>query len=139
MFKLIFNILVIVAIVFALYKYFHLDENQAFQHFFKNKDFKGAEEVVKDVVSNKIKEEAKKYVYENNSYFVSKTNNLCVALQKNVETIKIGSNPIECVAKEHTFTARIKTLTQSYYCADISGFYSTSLNESGYKEGVSCK
>jgi hypothetical protein len=138
--KLIFYILVILAIGISLYRYFKLDQNHLFQKAIQNKDFASAELVLKDVVGTQIKAQAKQYVYGNNGYFVSQSNNVCTSIKSNLSVLdKINSNPVECSADVHTFTARIKTLSNSYYCVDTSGFYTTGLTEVGYKAGVSCK
>jgi uncharacterized protein YxeA len=138
--KFIFYILAIIAIGITLYHYFHLDQNKAFQNFIKQKDVKSAQTVAKEVVENQIKAEAKKYAYDNNGYFVSKSNNICVSIQKYFDVLKpFTSNPVECIAEVHTFTARIKTLSNSYYCIDTSGFSTIALSEAGYKAGLSCK
>ena len=91
-----------------------------------------------DVVSNRFKVEAKQYVHDNNGYFVSKSNNVCVNLQSNLGALK-SQNPIECQAEVHSFTARIKTLSNSYYCLDTSGFHTIAINEPGFVAGLTCK
>lgn len=137
MIKFIFYLLVIAAVAITGYHYFHLDQNPLFQKALQKKDLKSAEAVIADVVSNQIKAQAKQYVYDNNGYFVSKTNNICTSLQKNLSLN--SASPIECVAEVHTFTARIKTLSNNYYCLDTSGFYTTALTEPGFEAGVRCK
>ncbi len=138
--KFIFYILVVLAIGISIYRYFHLDQNPLFQKAIQDKSISSAQVVIRDVFAAQIKAEAKQYVYDHNGYFVSKSNNICTSIQSNLSLLdKIKSNPIECSAEAHTFTARIKTLSNTYYCIDTSGFYTTSLAELGYKAGVSCK
>jgi Tfp pilus assembly protein PilO len=138
MIKNIFYLLVVVALIITGYHYFKLDQNEAFQKALKEKNIKSAEAVIADVVSSQIKAQAKQYAHDNNGYFVSKTNNICVSMQSNLAALK-SQNPVECEAKVHSFTARIKTLSSSYYCLDTSGFYTTALTEPGFEAGVKCR
>ncbi len=138
--KLILFIIGLSILLFMGYKYFHLDQNSAFQKSLKNKDIDSAETIARDAVSNKLQTQVRKFFYDHNTYFVSQSNNICTSMQSNFDALKkIIDNPVECVAHTHTFTARIKTPTNKYYCADSSGFYTTALDEQGYKSGISCK
>ncbi len=138
--KTVAFIIGVLILLFIGYKYFKLDENPAFQKSVKDKDYDSAETVVKDAVSTQLQSQAKKFFYDHNNYFVSKSNNICTSLQSKFDTLhKIIDNPVECIAKVHTFTARIKTATNKYYCADGTGFYTTALDEEGYTSGVRCK
>lgn len=138
--KTIAFVIGIIILLFLGYKYFELDKNAAFQKSIKDKDLNSAEAVVKDAVAIQLQTQARKFFYDHNNYFISQSNNICTGLQAKFDALqKIISNPVECVAKIHTFTARIKTGAGSYYCADASGFSTTALDEKGYKAGVACK
>jgi transposase len=138
--KTVAFIIGIIILLFLGYKYFHLDKNAAFQKSIKEKDFDSAEVIIKDAVSVQLQTQARKFFYDHNNYFISQSNNICTSLQSKFDALKkIIDNPVECVAEVHTFTARIKTATDKYYCADASGFYTTALDEQGYKSGISCK
>lgn len=130
----------VIILLFIGYKYFELDKNADFQKSVKEQNTDAAEKIVQEAVSTKLQAETKKFFYEHNNYFVSKSNNVCTDLQSKFDAIKkVVKNPVECVAEVHTFTARIKTGTDKYYCADISGFHTTPRDEPGYKAGLSCK
>ncbi len=138
--KIIFFIIGLSILLFIGYKYFHLDQNVSFQKSLKDKDLDSAEIIARDVVKDKLQTQVRKFFYDHNSYFVSQSNNICTSMQSNFDALrKIIDNPVECFANVHTFTARIKTPTNKYYCADASGFYTTTIDEIGYKSGVSCK
>jgi transposase len=137
--KVIYFIIGLGILLFIGYKYFNLDENEPFQQSLKDKDINAAEVAVRDAVSTQLQAQAKGFFYEHNNYFVSKSDNLCTALQANFDTFKkIINNPVECSAEVHSFTARIKSGSK-YYCSDTSGFHTTSLVEPGYIAGVRCK
>ncbi len=138
--KIIFFIIGIAILIFIGYKYFELDKNTTFQKSLKEKNIDSTEIIVRDAVSAQLQTEAKKFFYEHNNYFISKSNNICTSIQSNFDTFKkIIDNPVECIAEVHTFTARIKTSNSKYYCADSSGFSTIDFDEKGYKAGVSCK
>jgi len=139
--KIIIFILVLLSIGYLGYYYFSLDKNTELQQSLKDQDFKSAEASIRLVIADKMADEAKKYLYNNNNYFVSKSNNLCVSAQSLFTGLeKFTTNPVECVAHEHSFTARIKRLgTDGYYCADAKGFYSITKTEEDYVSGVKCK
>jgi hypothetical protein len=139
--KIIIFILVLLSIGYLGYYYFSLDKNKELQQSLKDQDFKSAEASIRLVIADKMADEAKKYLYKNNNYFVSKSNNLCVSTQSLFSGLeKFTTNPVECVAHEHSFTARIKRLgSDGYYCADASGFYTILTTEDGYVSGVKCK
>lgn len=139
--RIIVYILLGVLVIFALYKYFALDINHYFQNAIKERNFKKAETVLQDVISTKLEAEAKSYLYKNNTYFVSKSNNLCLSAKTLFAGLEqFTSNPVECVAQKHSFTARIKRLSQDgYFCADTKGFSNISTAEEGYTAGVKCK
>jgi len=134
-------IITLAIIGFFAYKYFGLDTNPDFQSAFKSRDIKSAETIVKNAVFETIQTKAKDYFYQHNNYFISKSNNVCVGIQSFFSGAnKIFTNPIECNALEHTFTARIRSdITKTYYCADSTGFYPTLLDEPGFVQGVKCK
>lgn len=130
----------ILILAFIGYKYFELDKNAAFQKSIQDKDINSAEVAARDAVATQLQTQAKQFFHEHNNYFISTSNNLCTSIQSKFDTLKkVIANPVECVAEVHTFTARIKTGAGKYYCADSSGFYTTTLDEAGYMEGVRCK
>jgi len=77
----------------------------------------------------------------NDSYYVSSSDTFCIDPYNSLSNTKnFSSNPVECFAKQKTFTARIKlVISDNYYCADSSGVYEIKQNEPGYSPGVSCK
>lgn len=138
--KLVLFIVGLSILLFAGYKYFELDKNEAFQKSIQNKDTDSAEIIIKDVVSTQLQAQAKKFFYDHNNYFISKSNNICTSMQSKFDALKkVIDNPVECIANVHTFTARIKTPAGKYHCADSSGFYTTTLDAPGYEGGVKCK
>lgn len=139
--NIILFIIALAIVGFIAYKYFGLDTNQAFQKAWNNKDIMGAETVAQKAVFDKVEIQAKSYFKEHNNYFISKTNNVCIGIQSLFSGLgQLSSNPVECSAKEHTFTARLKIdLMKTSYCADSTGFYTTALDEPGFQEGVKCK
>ncbi len=138
--KTVAFIIGLLILLFIGYKYFHLDQNVAFQKSVKDQDINSAQKIVEEAVSTKLQAEAKKFFYEHNNYFVSQSNNICTGLQAKFDVIKkVVTNPVECTAQVHTFTARIKSGGGNYYCADASGFHTTPIDEKGYKAGIACK
>ena len=144
--KLLFLIIGLIILGYIGYKYFELDKNPTFnnaiQNIIKGKDSKEAEAVVKKIIFDSVQTKAKEYFTEHkNRYLVSKTNNICVSIQSFLAgNEELEKSPIECSAKELTFTARLRSgLTKSYYCADSTGIYTTALEESGFEEGVKCE
>ena len=139
--KLIFLIIGIIILGYIGYKYFDLDKNQGFQNAVKAKNYQSAFTIARNVVFNTAEKKAVAYFNEHNGYFISQTNNVCNIAKSFFAGIQdISSSPVECSAKDHTFTARLKaTITKSYYCADSDGLHTTDLNEPGFQEGVKCK
>ena len=138
--KLITFLIAIAIVLFIGYKYFELDKNAAFQKSLKAQDVVTAESVAEKAISAQVQSQVKKYFFDHNKYYVSKSNNICINMQSKFDTVqKYLNSPVECIANIHTFTARIKTIKDTYYCADQTGFYTTALNEKGYKGGVSCR
>lgn len=139
--RILIYILIIAAIMFGVYKYFHLDQNQDVQQSIQDQNYSAAEVAVKTAIQSQLAAQAKQYLHDHNNYFVSKSNNLCISAQSLFSGLeKFTSNPVECVAQTHSFTARIKQPgVDSYYCADASGFYTTAVTEEGYIAGVQCK
>jgi hypothetical protein len=138
--KLIFFIIGLVILLYLGYRYFELDKNAAFQKSIQQKDLKAAEEVVMKAVSVKLADQTKKYLAEHNTYFISASNNICLNIKSTFDNLKSGESKVECIAHDHTFTARIKMLKGGYYCADASGFYTLSPTDPDkYESGVKCK
>lgn len=138
--RTIIFILLGVLAVFALYKYFSLDINTYFQESVKERNFKKAESVLRETISEKLQTEASAYFYEHNNYFVSKSNNLCMSAKSLFAGLEqFTSNPVECVARVHSFTARVKSLrADTYFCADAKGFYTIPVTEEAFVSGVKC-
>jgi transposase len=137
--RLIILIIGLAIIGFFGYRYFKLDQNQALQESIKKQDLQAAELAIKEAVSSQIQSQAKQYFHDHNNYFVSKSNNICTSIQANFDVIKkIADNPVECHAKVHSFTARMKS-GSSFICVDTNGFSTIALNEAGYTQGVQCK
>jgi hypothetical protein len=139
--KLLIYILIIGVLLFAGYKYFSLDKNQAVQQSIKEGNTTAAETAIRAAIESQLVAQAKQYVHDHNNYFVSTSNNLCTSAQSLFSGLeKFTSNPVECVAQVHSFTARIKMPgADSYYCADASGFSTIATTEEGYIAGVKCK
>ena len=139
--KLLIYVLIIGALLFAGYKYFSLDKNQAVQQSIKNGNTAAAEVAIKTAIESQLAAQAKQYLHDHNNYFVSTSNNLCTSAQSLFAGLeKFTSNPVECVAQTHSFTARVKLPgTDGYYCADASGFSTIATTEAGYVAGDKCK
>jgi hypothetical protein len=139
--QIIVYILLGALVVFAIYKYFALDTNKDVQDSFKEGNLTKAELAIRTVISEKLASEAKQYLHDHNNYFVSKSNNLCLSAKSLFAGLEqFTSNPVECVAQTHSFTARIKRVgSDSYFCADAKGFNTISVTEEGYVAGVKCK
>ena len=139
--QIIVYILLGALVIFAIYKYFALDINTYFQESVKERNFKKIESVLRETISTKLTAEAKDYFYNHNNYFVSKSNNVCLSAKSLFTGLEqFTSNPVECVAQVHSFTARIKTIrSDNYFCADAKGFNTISATEEGYVAGVKCK
>src|SRR5690349_1975664 len=123
--RIIVYVLLGALVIFAIYKYFAFDLNKKFQQSIKDRDYQAAEVAIRTVISEKLAFEAKKYLHDHNNYFVSKSNNLCLSAQSLFKGLEqFTNNPVECVARTHSFTARIKQVqSDNYYCADTSGFF----------------
>jgi hypothetical protein len=139
--KIFFLIAGLLILAFIGYKFFHLDSNTDVQDSIKSQDFKVTEKAVENAIAEQLTLKAKQYLHDHNNYFVSASNNLCTSAQSIFTGIeKFTSNPVECVAQAHSFTARIKKIgSDSYLCADASGFYTAAVTEEGYRPGVQCK
>lgn len=138
--KLAILIIGLLIIGFLGYRYFRLDQNQALQASLQAKDYKSAQVAITEAVSTELSSKAKQYFHDHNNYFVSASNNICTSLQANFDVIKkIADNPIDCHAKVHSFTARMKTGSDSFLCVDQSGFSTISATGSSYIQGVQCK
>jgi hypothetical protein len=139
--KILIYVLIIGAILFAGYKYFKLDTNKTVQESIQAGNTNAAELAIKTAIETQLTAQAKQYAHDHNNYFVSTSNNLCTSAKSLFSGLeKFTSNPVECVAQVHSFTARIKQIgSDSYYCADASGFYTTAVTEENYIAGVQCK
>jgi hypothetical protein len=139
--RILIWILIIGALLFAGYKYFSLDKNQAVQQSIKDGNTAAAEAAIKTAIESQLAAQAKQYLHDHNNYFVSTSNNLCTSAESLFSGLeKFTSNPVECVAQTNSFTARIKLPGgDSYYCADASGFSTIATTEEGYIAGVQCK
>jgi hypothetical protein len=139
--RIFIYIVIVAAILFAGYKYFHLDQNKTVQQSLQNKDYTTAENAIKTAIQTQLTTQAKQYLHDHNNYFVSTSNNLCTSAKSLFSGLEqFTSNPVECVAQVHSFTARIKLpASDGYYCADPSGFYTIATTEEGYLAGVKCK
>ena len=141
MYKLVILLIGLSILGYFGYHYLELDKNQALQESIKAQNLKAAEVAIKDAVATQIQNQAKQYFRDHNNYYVSTSNNICTSIRSNFDILKkIAQNPVECSAKLHSFTARIKSMTSSnYFCVDTGGFSTISLDEVGYKQGVRCK
>jgi type II secretory pathway pseudopilin PulG len=139
--KLIITLLILAIILFGLYKYFKLDKNKQVQQSIQTQNYSAAESAIQSAIGQQLAAQAKQYLQDHNNYFVSTSDNLCKSAQSLFAGLeKFTSNPVECVAQAHTFTARIKEIgSDSYFCADTSGFYTTPVTEVNYIAGVQCK
>ncbi len=139
--KIIIYVLIIGALLFAGYHYFSLDKNQEVQQSIKDGNTTAAEIAIKGAIQTQLAAQAKQYLHDHNNYFVSTSNNLCTSAKSLFSGLeKFTSNPVECVAQVHSFTARVKLPgADSYYCADASGFSTIATTEEGYIAGVKCK
>jgi hypothetical protein len=139
--KILIYVLIIAALLFAGYKYFKLDKNTAVQQSIQDGNTSAAETAIKTAIESQLASQAKQYLTDHNNYFVSTSNNLCTSAQSLFSGLdKFTSNPVECVAQVHTFTARVKLpASDNYYCADASGFYTIPATEENYIAGVQCQ
>ena len=139
--KILLFILGVLIIAFMGYKYFQLDKNKQVQQSIQSQNFSAAEIAIQGVIANQLAAHAKQYLHDHNNYFVSTSNNLCVSAQSLFKGLeKFTTNPVECVAEVHSFTARVKRIgSDSYFCADTTGFYTTAVTEEGYRPGITCK
>jgi len=138
--KILLTVLIIAAIIFGIYKYFQLDKNKQVQQALQQQNYSLAETQIESAIGSQLASQAKQYLHDHNNYFVSTSNNVCVSAQSLFKGLeKFTSNPVECVAQVHSFTARIKLPSDNYYCADASGFYTIPTTEDSYIAGVQCK